>query len=124
MEALIIFIHATICVGLVTIILMQSGRGGGLTESFSSAESMFGAQTNAFLIKSTTVMATVFLVTCLGLAIVSTKKNESLMSTKLATQELPSIDEVAGEVENTVGAVTETVAEEVVPFVNEVPTQP
>ena len=59
---------------------MQSGRGGGLTESFASAESVFGAKTNSMLIKATTVLAAVFLITCLTPAFLSTKTKESLMS--------------------------------------------
>lgn len=78
------FLHALICVILIAVILMQSGRGGGLTESFSSAESMFGAQTNEFMIKATTIAAAIFLVTCLSLAVLSSRKTVSLMSNKIA----------------------------------------
>jgi len=78
------FIHATISIFLIVVILMQSGRGGGLTEGFASAESMFGAQTNEFMIKATTVFATIFFVTCLGLAILSSQKGKSLMADTVA----------------------------------------
>lgn len=80
MTGLFIFIHAVICIFLIIFILMQSGKGGGLTESFASAESIFGAKTNVFMIKTTTVLATGFLLTCLGLAILSSQKSRSLMS--------------------------------------------
>lgn len=86
MTGFIIFIHSIVCILLAVIILMQSGRGGGLTEGFAAAESMFGAQTNQFLIKSTTIISTVFLVTCLSLAFLSAKKDKSLMADKVATQ--------------------------------------
>jgi protein translocase SecG subunit len=76
----IIFCHAIVCVLLTSIILLQAGRGGGLTESFASAGEMFGAQTNTFLVKGTSILATCFLVTCLGLALLSARKSESLMS--------------------------------------------
>ena len=66
MTGFIIFIHTIICIFLVVIILMQSGRGGGLTENFAAAESMFGAKTNVFLIRGTTILASLFLVTCLS----------------------------------------------------------
>ncbi len=86
MTGFVIFIHALVCLMLVVIILMQSGRGGGLTEGFAAAESMFGAKTNEFLIKGTTVFATIFLVTCLSLAFLSSDKEKSLMAEKnLAT---------------------------------------
>lgn len=86
MTGFFMFLHAVISVLLLVIILMQSGRGGGLTESFASAESMFGAKTNEFMIKATTVFASLFLLTCLGLAVVSSQKGKSLMSNKVAPQ--------------------------------------
>ena len=88
MTGFFIFLHAVISIMLLVIILMQSGRGGGLTESFASAESMFGAKTNEFMIKATTVFASLFLMTCLGLAIVSSQKVKSLMSSKVAPESL------------------------------------
>ena len=81
----ILIIHSLVCVFLATIILMQSGRGGGLTEAFASAESLFGAKTNSFLIKATSFLGVMFLITCLSLAFLSSKKERSLMPTKLAT---------------------------------------
>ena len=87
MTAAVIFLHTIIAIFLIIIVLMQSGRGGGLTESFVSAESMFGAKTNEMLIKITTVLATLYIMTCLGLAFLSSKKSESLMSTRV-TKEL------------------------------------
>jgi len=85
MTGAIIFFHCIICIFLATIILMQSGRGGGLTEAFASAESIFGAKTNTFLIKGTAFLAIIFLITCLSLAFFSSKKDKSLMPTKIAT---------------------------------------
>ena len=84
MMVFIMVIHALVCVMLACIILMQSGRGGGLTESFASAESIFGAQTNTLLVKTTTVLASVFLVTCLSLAVMHSLKGKSLMSDQVA----------------------------------------
>jgi preprotein translocase subunit SecG len=75
----LIFLHVVICILLGIIILMQSGRGGGLAEGFASAESMFGAKTNVFLVRTTTVLGVFFLVTCLSLAFLSSKKEKSLM---------------------------------------------
>jgi len=80
MFGFLIFIHIAICLLLVTIILMQSGRGGGLTEGFAAAESMFGARTNSMLVKGTTIFASIFLVTCLSLAFFSAHQNKSLLS--------------------------------------------
>ena len=75
----VIFMHAVACVFLILIILMQSGRGGGLTEGFAPAESIFGAKTNTVLVKATAILATVFIVTCLSLAFLSMTRSRSLM---------------------------------------------
>ena len=75
----IIVVHILVCILLALIILMQSGRGGGLTEGFAAAESMFGAKTNVVLVRATTVLASLFLATCLSLAFLSTQKSKSLI---------------------------------------------
>lgn len=79
MMGLIIVIHVIICVLLIIVILIQAGRGGGLVESLSGIESMFGTKTNTFLTRTTTVLATLFLITCLSLAFLSAKQSRSLM---------------------------------------------
>jgi len=78
----ILIIHVIVCVLLVISILMQAGRGGGLTETFQSAESMFGTQTNVFMVRLTTILAVIFLSTSLILAFNSSKVDQSLMANK------------------------------------------
>ncbi|OGX38656.1 MAG: preprotein translocase subunit SecG [Omnitrophica WOR_2 bacterium RIFCSPHIGHO2_02_FULL_50_17] len=90
MTGFVIFVHAVVCIFLMLVILMQSGRGGGLTEGFASAESIFGARTNVFMIETTTVLATLFLVTCLSLAVLSSQKGKSLMAGQ-AGKKTPSV---------------------------------
>ena len=101
MTGFFMFLHAVVSIMLLVIILMQSGRGGGLTESFASAESVFGAKTNEFMIKATTVFASLFLITCLGLAVYSSQKGKSLMSSNVAseTQALSTTQEANAVVE-------------------------
>ena len=84
MTGFIIFIHTIICILLTGIILIQSGKGGGLTENFAAAESMFGAKTNIVLVKATAVMAALFLITCFSLAAISSRKGKSLMTQKVS----------------------------------------
>ncbi len=79
MMSLILVIHAIICILLIGIILIQAGRGGGLVESFSSVESMFGPKTNVFLTRATTVLSILFFITCLSLALLSAKQGRSLL---------------------------------------------
>jgi len=81
----IIAIHVIACILLIIIILIQAGRGGGLVDSFSSVESMFGTKTNVFLTKATSVLSVIFFLTCLSLALLSARQNRSLMR-ELKTQ--------------------------------------
>ena len=75
----LIVIHLIACLGLIVIVLLQSGRGGGLSESFSSAESIFGTKTNTFLTRTTMIFAILFLITCLTLAFLSKQSSKSIM---------------------------------------------
>jgi preprotein translocase subunit SecG len=79
MTTLLIIVHVTACIVLITLVLIQRGRGAGLVESFAGVESMFGTKTSAFLTRTTTVMSIVFFMTCLGLAVLSVKQSKSLM---------------------------------------------
>lgn len=91
---LIIIIHVIACVILISLVLIQRGRGSGLVESFQGVESMFGTKTNAFLTRTTTVMSIVFFLTCLSLAILSVRQSRSLMpnvkAKELPARELPA----------------------------------
>ena len=82
MTTFIIVIHVIVCIFLAVIILMQSGRGGGLTEQFASAESVFGAKTNVVMVRITTVLASIFIVTSCTLALLSARREQSLMGQK------------------------------------------
>ena len=80
MMIFLITIHVIVCAGLITLVLIQRGRGGGLVDSFQGVESMFGTKTNAFLTRSTTVLSVVFFFTCLSLAILSVRQSKSLLT--------------------------------------------
>jgi preprotein translocase subunit SecG len=77
----IIVVHVIVCVLLILIVMIQQGRGGGLIDSLSSAENFLGTKTSTFLVKSTTIFATVFFITCLTLAFLSIQKGKSLIET-------------------------------------------
>lgn len=109
MMGFIISIHVIACALLIILVLIQRGRGGGLVESFSGVESMFGTKTSSFLTRITTICATVFFLTCLALAILSVRQSKSLLasvrpvSTPKAVQEAVAIP-VASEPKPVTGA--------------------
>ena len=80
MITLVVVFHVIACFLLITLVLIQRGRGSGLVESFAGVESMFGTKTNAFLTRITTVLSVIFFFTCLSLAILSVKQSKSLLA--------------------------------------------
>jgi len=86
MMTFLIIVHGIICFLLITLVLIQRGRGGGLVDSFSSVESMFGTKTNTFLTRATTVLSVMFFFTCLSLAILSVRQSKSLLSDRGSVQ--------------------------------------
>lgn len=98
MSTFVLIVHVLACIVLVAIILMQSGRGGGLTEVFASAESMFGAKTNEMLIRVTTVAAVVFFLTNISLAVLNSREGRSLMSDKVVAETKTGLEKEAKDV--------------------------
>lgn len=68
-----------ICIGLIFSILIQSGRGGGLVDSFSSAETIFGTKTNKYLVRFSAVLAVLFFSLTVIIAFLSKQRSRSLM---------------------------------------------
>lgn len=94
MYMLVIAIHVIACLVLIAVILLQAGRGGGLSESFGGTETqtIFGTKTSVFLARATTTCAIIFIVTCLLLGIMTSIRGRSLirMQPKIPlTQEMP-----------------------------------
>lgn len=69
-------LHVLVCIILVLVVLLQSGRGADLAGAFGggATQTAFGSRGPAsFLSKMTTVAAVVFMLTSLGLSLISTK---------------------------------------------------
>ncbi|MBI4550059.1 MAG: preprotein translocase subunit SecG [Candidatus Omnitrophica bacterium] len=81
MNAILVFFHIMACLTLILVILLQVGRGHGLSgASFSQSgvQTVFGTKTADFLSKATSVMAIVFLITCISLDILQARRSRSL----------------------------------------------
>ena len=79
MHTLFIVIHVIVAALLITVILIQRGRGGGLVESFSGVESMFGTKTSGFLTRATAILATLFMITSVSLALMAARQSRSII---------------------------------------------
>ena len=83
----ILIIHILVCSFLVVIILIQRGRGGGLVEALSGAESLFGTKTSSFLVKTTVILSIVFFITSTSLAWLSKQKGKSVFQKGVSVEE-------------------------------------
>ena len=79
---LVIAVHIIACLILIAVILLQAGRGGGLSETFGgmdSSQTIFGTKVSVFLTRATVVAACLFLITCLVLGIMTSRRGKSLI---------------------------------------------
>ena len=74
-----LIVHIVIVVCLLSVILVQRGRSGGLVEALGGVESIFGTKTSAFFVKATVVLVILFFISSVFLAYLSKEKGKSLM---------------------------------------------
>lgn len=74
----LLVLHVIVCLALIAIVLIQRGRGAGLVESMSGAESIFGTKTSDYLVKATTTLAVLYFVFSLSLAALSKQRGKSI----------------------------------------------
>lgn len=94
MSIVLIIIHVIVCVALIMIVLLQTGKGADMGAAFGggSSQTLFGSSgASTFLSKATTVAAIVFMLTSLTLAYLSGGKvTKSVVSDTLAPIEQPA----------------------------------
>jgi preprotein translocase subunit SecG len=83
MSLLLIIIHVIVCIALIMIVLLQTGKGADMGAAFGggSGQTLFGSTgASTFLTKATTAAAIIFMLTSLGLAYMSgDKTGDSIM---------------------------------------------
>ncbi len=79
MHILVLLLHVVACLGLIMIVLLQTGKGADLGAAFGgSSQTVFGSQgAGGFLAKLTTAMAVIFMLTSLGLTYLSSHMVQS-----------------------------------------------
>ena len=81
MSLILIIVHIAVCVALIMIVLLQTGKGADMGAAFGSgsAGSLFGASGSAnFLSRSTAVFAFVFFVSSMGLSYLTYERSSSI----------------------------------------------
>ncbi|MCH8286245.1 preprotein translocase subunit SecG [candidate division KSB1 bacterium] len=87
---LAVFMHIVISIALVLVVLMQSSKGGGLAGAFGGGGGMtaaFGGRgAGTFLSKVTTVLAVLFMFSCLGQVLLTNTQggSQSLLQQELS----------------------------------------
>ncbi len=84
MTTILIFIHISICLLLIGIVLIQGGKGAELGSTFGggSSQTIFGGRGAAtFMNKLTTGIAIAFMITSLILTVVTVKQGSVVQST-------------------------------------------
>lgn len=140
MESLIIFVHVIAAIAITGLVLIQQGKGADMGASFGSgaSQTLFGSSGSGnALTKSTSIMAVVFFITSLGLAIIA-RQQASLSvddsglienldeiaaapATQTAAEDLPLVIEEA--VDDVPELATETAIEVDIPVVDVVPSE-
>jgi len=85
MTVLLVIIHVIVCVALIMIVLLQTGKGADIGAAFGGGGSntLFGTTgASTFLSKATTVAAIVFMLTSLVLAYITSHRQSSSIVTE------------------------------------------
>lgn len=88
MYYLVLLVHIVVCIFLIIVILLQSGKAADLAGAFGGmgSQTAFGPRGSATLLsKATTVSAVIFMITSMALSIMATR-NAGLGATVLEDQ--------------------------------------
>ena len=78
MDTLILIVHLVVSLFLIVVVLLQAGKGASLGATFGgSNQTLFGTSQGSFIGKTTAVAATVFMLTSLSLAYISSTASTS-----------------------------------------------
>lgn len=109
METLIVVVHVITAIAIVGLVLLQQGKGADAGASFGAgaSQTVFGSSGSGnFLVRATTVAATVFFVTSLSLAIFARSQsgvapessspiaNPNILEQRQQESDVPAIDPV------------------------------
>jgi preprotein translocase subunit SecG len=76
MYILLLFVHVIVCLFLIVVVLLQSGKAADLAGAFGGmgSQTAFGPRGSATLLsKATTISAVLFMITSLSLSILATR---------------------------------------------------
>ena len=88
MTTFLVVMHIIVCLFLIAVVLLQSGKGAEMGAAFGgSSQTLFGSRGAAtFLSKLTTISAVVFMLTSFALAIVASKGSSVIQKVPVAEE--------------------------------------
>jgi preprotein translocase subunit SecG len=89
MITLIVIVHVILCIALIIIVLLQAGKGAEIGAAFGGAsQTIFGSSgSGGFMSKLTTGCAIIFMITCLSLSYIASRKGASSVVTEGAKKQ-------------------------------------
>lgn len=115
MQNLIVIIHVIVAIVIVGLVLLQQGKGADAGASFGAgaSQTVFGASGSGnFLVRATTVAATIFFVTSMSLAIFARSQagvgtttglpvvNQSILQQAPAQSDVPQVQQPSADTGN------------------------
>jgi preprotein translocase subunit SecG len=94
MTVILIIIHIIVCIALIMIVLLQTGKGADIGAAFGggSSSTLFGTTgASTFLSKATTGAAIVFMITSLALSYVASQRRAD----SVVTETPPAVEATA-----------------------------
>ena len=100
MKLILIFIHVSVCIALILIVLLQRGKGADMGAAFGgSSQTVFGSRGAAsFLHKITAAAAIVFMLTSLTLAFLFGRGATSSIMKGVSQSQVPAAQQTEGTV--------------------------
>lgn len=97
--AVMTFIHVTVCIFLILVVLLQTGKGSDIAAAFGgSSQTAFGARgATTFLSKLTTGAAVLFMITSMTLALVASGGSSSVVDSVVDDAGPAAMEETQGQ---------------------------
>jgi len=113
MSTFLVILHVLVCLALILVVLLQSGKGAEIGASFGgSSNTLFGSRGSGnFLTKVTAVAGTIFMLTSLALSMMSSNiLGGSVVEETPVKKEMPAKPATAGGLPTVPGAPAEGAA--------------
>ena len=91
MTLILVLLHVSVCIALILIVLLQTGKGADMGAAFGgSSQALFGSTgATSFMHKVTAAAAIIFMLTCMGLTLHFGKGETSSVMEGVSQTEAP-----------------------------------